>query len=67
MERIKNAIKEYEAKTPTGGNFTTSEFNELRQLVEAKGGKPDFYSMVYALQAGYMIGYRKGKRSAKNA
>lgn len=67
MERMKKAINEYEAMTPMGGKFTTNDLEELKQLVEAAGGKPDYYSMFYALQAGYTIGLRKGKREASNA
>lgn len=63
-ERIKHALAEYNERysdaTPEG-SFYVSDYYQLRDIAGA-----DPVTMVFrALEAGFMIGYRKGKRDAR--
>ena len=60
---IKKDIDEYQKKFLD--KFYTTDAEQIAELVRESGGKPDYYSILYALQAGYMVGYRKGKRDSK--
>ena len=71
--RIRNAVAEYRRKytgrTGEQGKFYTADFYEVLELAQedAKGSSADLIiSAVFdALEAGYMIGYRKAKRDSR--
>ena len=69
--RIAKAANEYKAtfgsKDGTNGAFYTSDYYEVKEVVERiSRGYADtlFNTITVCLQAGFMIGYRKGKRDA---
>ena len=67
---IKRLVEEYEAKyTGTGTCEGMFYVSDIEQIVELNGNPYDFNNVVSCiftgLQAGFMIGYKKGLRDAK--
>lgn len=65
--RIATAVKEYKEKFygTAEGSFYSSDVLEVRELAEQ--GNPDdllFNAIAAALEAGYIIGLRKGMRDS---
>lgn len=69
MRNMEKAISDYQAKF--GGNsgngaFYTTDVRQIYDMAEgADLGDRDFMLISNALQAGFMVGYRKGKADAK--
>ena len=68
--RIATAVKEYKEKFygKAEGSFYSSDVLEVQEL--AKQGNPDdllFDAIAAALEAGYIIGLRKGKRDSRKS
>lgn len=69
MRNMEKAINDYQAKF--GGNskegaFYMSDMLQIRDTAEgAVLGDRDYILISNALQAGFMIGYRKGQADAK--
>lgn len=71
--RIKNAVAEYQRKyegqNGAEGKFYTADFYEVLELAQtdARGSNADLLicAVFNALEAGYMIGYRKAKRDSR--
>ena len=69
MRNIEKAISDYQAKfgnNTRNGAYYTTDLLQIRDAVEGlTGGERDFELISMALQAGFMIGYRKGQTDAK--
>lgn len=69
MRNMEKAINDYQAKF--GGNsgngaFYMTDVMQIRDTAEGDTrGDRDFILISNALQAGFMVGYRKGKADAK--
>lgn len=67
MGRIERAIAEYQKKFE--GAFYTGDLIQVKDLAEEQGGASFenvlLWAISYALNAGYVIGYRRAKRDAK--
>ena len=61
--RISNAIKEYKRRFIDGSNNGAFLVSDLHDIDNISGDKYDLINN--ALMAGYMIGYRKGRRDAR--
>ena len=61
--RIRKAIAQYEKKfvAAEAGKYYVSDLNEVREIGDGDLAK----TIMAALQAGYMIGYRKGLKDGK--
>lgn len=72
--RIAKAANEYKStfgskEGTTNGAFYASDYYEVKEVVEriSRGYADTLWNtMTVCLQAGFMIGYRKGKRDAYN-
>lgn len=64
MNRIKNAINEYEKRSwkPNEANFRCED---IPHVIDATPNGTPAEIALMALEAGFMIGYRKGQRDAK--
>lgn len=70
MQRCSNAIAEYEKKYKgsSEGSFTAHDLAEIRELSGDGADIETLYKAIEkALEAGFMIGYRKAMRDARKA
>lgn len=69
MRNIFKAIEDYKKKfsgNSTNGALYMTDILQIRDTAEGMaGGDRDFELISNALQAGFMIGYRKGKADAR--
>lgn len=60
--RIMNAVKEYKSK-PWKGKKAAFYGRDVSEVIENCGGDAS-RAIIYALEAGFIIGYRKGQKDA---
>lgn len=69
MRNMEKAINDYQKQfsgNSGSGAFYTTDVKQIYDMAEgADLGDRDFMLISNALQAGFMIGYRKGKADAK--
>lgn len=66
MRDLQKSIEEYQKKfyNSNSGGFYTSDIEQIAQLA-ADSGRVNLYEAISsALQAGFMVGYRYGKKEA---
>jgi len=66
---IKKPIEEYRRKFTGRGKFTLSDTEQIALLAKETTKPGDhvlFNAILYALEAGYIIGFRAGQRKEKN-
>ena len=67
---LKKSVEAYKKKfynaTGNTGAFYVTDFDQIKELATDSGGVVSFWDAIgYALEAGFMVGYRYGKKEGK--
>ena len=63
MKAVKEYEKKFESVSGRNGAFYGSDMQTIRESVRDLCGSDREFELIYnALRAGFMVGYRKGKR-----
>ena len=71
MRNVAKAIRENEEKftkkSGRGGCIYVSDIAQVHNIWEESADTSDFNLIVTAMRAGFMIGYRRGRKEARKA